>query len=572
MPNSKRENSPTVRRRAESSPLKEMLTHLHIENYALIDSLDISFPEGLVIITGETGAGKSILLGALSLVLGAKADVSVIGDHGESCVVEAEFDVEDDPLLSRLIEENDLERDGNHLTVRRTIAASGRSRGFVNDSPVPVGVLQELSSRLVDIHSQHDTRLLTDRRYALSALDAFAGNGPLLKPLSESWARLQALRKDLSDSEEKLRRLTGERDYIDSRFHQLESAKLREGELEELEAEQRQVANAEEIKSGLSAVQELFDPSDGRESLNASLKDSGKILSRLSSFIPSLGELSSRMDSARFELEDILSEVEKVSSRVEFSPERLTELEQRLSLLYSLMKKFGCSDIPSLIAERDSLGETLFDSSSLEERVEELRKALTAEEKVYADLSSKLHERRVEASGRFAEGVRELMRFLELESALFLVEIREAQMGPDGTDAVLFLFSSTGRAPLELSKCASGGELSRIMLGLKAMMARYADMPTLVFDEIDTGVSGSAADKMGSMICSMGEDMQVFAITHLPQVAAKGSAHYLVSKENSVSSIRRIEGEDRVREIARMLSGSTIGEAAVRNARELLDS
>ena len=480
--------------------------------------------------------------------------------------------MEEDPLLTRLIEENDLERDGRVLTVRRTVAASGRSRSFVNDSPVPVGVLQELSSRLVDIHSQHDTRLLSDRRYALSVLDAFAGSAPLLGPCAESWTRLQALRKELSAAEEKLFRLEGERDYLDSRFRQLEAAKLRDGELEELEQEQRRVANAEEIKSALAGVLELSDPSDGRTSLDGSLKDAVKSLSRLSSFIPSLGELASRIDSARLELDDVLSEVDRISGGIEFSPQRLSELEERLSLLYSLMKKFGCADIPSLIAERDSLSETLIDSSSLEERVGDLRKEVAAEEITYYSLSSKLHEKRVGASGRFAEGVRELMAGLELESATFLVEIREAQRGPEGADTVLFLFSSTGRNPLELSKCASGGELSRVMLSLKAMMARYADMPTLVFDEIDTGVSGSAADKMGSMICSMGSDMQVFAITHLPQVAAKGGAHYLVSKADSVSSIRRIEGEERVMEIARMLSGSTIGEAAVSNARELLDS
>jgi len=549
-----------------------MLTHLHIENYVLIDSLDIAFPEGLVIITGETGAGKSILLGALSLVLGAKADASVIGGHGETCVVEAEFDVEEDALLTRVIEENDLERDGKRLTVRRTVAASGRSRSFVNDSPVPVGVLQELSSRLVDIHSQHDTRLLTDRRYALSVLDAFAGNASVLKSCADSWSRLQNLKKELAAAEEKLRRLSEERDYLNSRFEQLDRAKLREGELEELEAEQRRVANAEEIKSGLSAVLELVNPSYDQASLDASLKDSGKTLSRLSSYIPALGELGARMDSARLELEDILSEVDRISSSVEFSPERLAEVEERLSLLYTLMKKFGCADVPGLIAERDRLSETLFDSSSLEDRVEELKKAVKAEEKVYAGIAEQLHKSRTEASGRFAEGVCGLMADLELASAVFLVDVRDAQPGPEGTDAVFFLFSSTGRNPIDLSKCASGGELSRIMLSLKAMMARYADMPTLIFDEIDTGVSGSAADRMGSMICSMGADMQVFAITHLPQVAAKGNAHYLVSKENSVSSIRRIEGEERVREIARMLSGSTIGEAAVRNARELLDS
>ena len=523
-----------------------MLSKLLVSNYVLIDSLEIGFPEGLVIITGETGAGKSILLGALSLVLGARADAGTVGPRGDTCVVEAEFDVEEDEALRAIAQEYDLDTDGGHLIIRRTVARSGRSRSFVNDQPVQVGALQALSARLVDIHSQHQTRLLTDRAFQLDILDHYAGDAALRDGVRASHARLLALRRERADAAEK-------------------------GELEALEAEQRQLANAEEIKTGLGTVGELFAPSDdGRMSLDALLKEAGRSLGRIARYVPAVEPLAQRIDSARLELEDIREEVEDLNASTELSEDRLTQVEDRLSLLYALMKKHGCSDIGGLISLRDTLSSALFEGDSLQDRLKDLDRDIAAEEAAYDGLARRLHEAREAAAPGFAAAIGDSLRSLELEKALFTVAIEPAAPGAAGADAVLFKFSSTGREPVDLARCASGGEISRIMLSLKAMMARYTDMPTMVFDEIDTGVSGSAADRMGAMIADMGADMQVFAITHLPQVAAKGGAHYLVTKEDGVSSIRRIEGETRVREIARMLSGARITDAAIGNARELL--
>ncbi|MBQ5984679.1 MAG: DNA repair protein RecN [Bacteroidales bacterium] len=548
-----------------------MLSALHVGNYVLIDSLDIRFPEGLIIISGQTGAGKSILLGALSLVMGAKADASLIGEHGESCVVEAEFDVEDKPELRNFLEENDIEPDGGHLILRRTIAPSGRSRAFVNDSPVPASLLQELSLGLIDIHSQHQTRLLSDKAFQLDILDHYAGNETLRKDTARSWNRLISLRKERETLVEKRRKAADEQDYNEAMFRQLDEARLRSGELGELEAEQEQLSHAEEIKQELTAVEGLLSPEDDRlVPVDVALKESVRHLSRLSRFIPSLGPLSARLESARLELDDIVSEVAQVNARTDVSEERLQAVEDRLSLLYGLMKRHRADSVEDLIAKRDSLSELLFDNSELDARIEAMDKEIKAEGKAYAALSDRLHASREAAAPAFAGAVLDSLRFLELEQAVFAAELSEAEPGAGGRDRITFLFSASGKNPVDVAKCASGGEMSRIMLSLKAMMARYTEMPTLVFDEIDTGVSGSAADKMGSMICAMGEDMQVFAITHLPQVAAKGKAHYLVTKEDSVTSIRLLDSEGRLMEVARMLSGSRITEAAIENARTLL--
>ena len=546
-----------------------MLRSLHVRNYVLIDSLEIDFPEGLVIITGQTGAGKSILLGALGLVLGGKADASLLGTHGDTCVVEAEFSVGDDPVLLTLLAENDLE-ETDTLTIRRTVNRSGRSRSFVNDEPVALPVLQALSERLIDIHSQHQTLRLADPSFRLSMLDHYAGNNGRAEACRNAWNVLQEGRKELSGVTERLDRLAAEKGYNEALFAKLDQAKLREGELEELEAEQKQLAHAEELKELLTYSEEILVPSDDRSPLTAQLKEAEKQLLKAARYIPALDPLVQRMESARLELEDISEEVEATSARVDVSPERLEQVEDRMSLLYDLMGKHGVQTIGELIAVRDRLSEVLFDSSALEERKTELQKAVAQAADAYGKAADTLREARQKAAKGFAAAIVDSLAFLELDRAVFQVELSEAPEGPTGRDAVRFLFSSTGKTPQDLAKVASGGELSRIMLSLKAMMARYTAMPTLFFDEIDTGVSGSAADKMGSLICRMGEDMQVFAITHLPQVAAKGKAHYLVTKENDVTAIRLLTQEERVQEIARLLSGTVITDAAVANAEALL--
>ena len=563
-----------------------MLKALHIKNYVLIDSLDIEFPAGLVIITGQTGAGKSILLGALSLVMGSRADSSVIGAAGDNCVVEAEFEVNDeDGSLRQYLDENEIDFDPvdgkGQLTIRRILNSNGRSRSFVNDSPAPLKVLSMLSSRLIDIHSQHETMLLRDKQFQMSMLDHFAGDSGLLQSCRTRWERLTGLKNDLDEVNVNLSRTNAEKDYNQARFERLDSAHLKDGELEELETEQKQLANAEEIKSSLYQVENYFSPSgddaqDDRMSIDSMLKDSSRILDKLSSYIPSASALSERIESARLELDDVLSEVSDLESGTEISDERLQEVEERLSLLYDLLKKYSCTQVSELIELRDRLSESLADTSVLEARKSALEKEIGEAEKDLADACSDLHDARAKAVPGFSENICNSIRSLELDRAVFDVVLEPGKPGPDGSDTILFRFSSTGKSPVDVAKCASGGEMSRIMLCLKAMMARYTNMPSMIFDEIDTGVSGSVADKMGSMICSMGDYMQVFAITHLPQVAAKGDAHYIVTKEfdgdRAISSIRKISVDDRVMEVARILSGSRVTPEAIANAKSLLES
>ena len=555
-----------------------MLARLQVRNYVLIDSLEIDFPEGLIIITGQTGAGKSILLGALSLVTGAKADASMVSDGADNCVVEAEFDAVDDSIRD-ILEENEAEWDEGHLIIRRVVNRSGRSRAFVNDSPVPVTVLQEISSRLIDIHSQHQTLLLSDRQFQLDILDHYAGNGRLRTECSAAWKEHAALKAELARLESQIARIASDRDYNEAQFRQLEAASLREGELSELEEEQKQLANAEEIKSGLCTVEELFtaaSSSGEAMSLDASLKESMKVLSKLGRYVPAASALADRIESCRLELDDILSEVSDINSRTDMSESRLEEVEARMSLIYGLLKKHACADESELIALRDRLSDELFDSTRLEEQAEDLRNQIKKASAALTAVADSLHEARAAAAPSFASSIAESVRNMELQYAVFETEVLDAPLSALGRDTVQFRFSATGKNPVDVARCASGGEMSRIMLSLKAMMARYTSMPTMIFDEIDTGVSGSVADKMGTMICGMGENMQVFAITHLPQVAAKGNAHYLVSKEidpdtsKAVSTITRLTKEDRILEVARMLSGSVLTDAAIENAKSLL--
>ena len=557
-----------------------MLTALQVRNYVLIDSLEIDFPEGLIIITGQTGAGKSILLGALSLVMGAKADASMVSEGADNCVVEAEFETAD-KTLQNVLEENEVEWEEGHITIRRVVNRSGRSRAFVNDCPVPVTLLQEISSALIDIHSQHQTLLLSDKSFQLDILDHYAGTMPQREQCASLWKTLGALKTELRTLEERIARQISEKEYNEAQYRQLEAAALREGELAELEDEQKQLANAEEIKTSLSAVEELFTAaSSGGEimSIDASLKEASKLLLKAGRYVPAVSELAERVDSCRHELDDILSDAVSINSGIDLSQSRLEEVENRMSLIYSLMQKHSCSDVSELIALRDSLSESLADTAILEEKREAVLRKIAEVETELNTVADSIHSARMAASGAFADAISVSIRDMELPYAIFDVELSKVPVSSTGCDAVVFKFSSTGRNAVDVAKCASGGEMSRIMLALKAMMARYANMPTMIFDEIDTGVSGSVADKMGSVICEMGSFMQVFAITHLPQVAAKGTAHYLVSKDidpqtsKAVSTIVRLSDSERVMEVARRLSGAVLTDAAIANAKSLLNS
>ena len=547
-----------------------MLYSLSVSNYILIGSLDTSFPEGLIIISGETGAGKSILLGALSLVLGAKADASMVGPEGETCVVEAEFGIT--PAVRKILKEADLPDEGDRLILRRTVAQSGRSRSFANDEPVTLPVLQDLARELVDIHSQHQTLRLGEERFRLDALDHWAKAMELREECGSVWMQVLDYRRKLAALKEREAHAVAEQEYNCARWERLNEAKLQAGELEALEAEQNELAHAEQIKETLCGVEEFLSPTSEESASPAHLlREASRLLDKAGAYIPSLKGLAERVTSARLEVEDIASEVAAVNSRTEASPERLQVVEERLSLLYSLLQKHGLQTVEELIAERDLLEGLVQDVTSLGEECARMQKELEGLEARHQELCASLDAKRKAAAGPFAQAIENVLHSLELDHAVFQVEVGPAPAGLLGANSVQFLFSSTGKAPADIAKAASGGELSRIMLSLKSVMARLTQMPTLVFDEIDTGVSGSAADKMGSLVCQMGADMQVFAITHLPQVAAKGNAHYLVSKTNDHTTVKCLDREGRVQELARMLSGATVTPAAIANAQALLN-
>lgn len=545
-----------------------MLQSLHIENYVLIDSLDISFPEGLIIITGQTGAGKSILLGALSLLTGAKADAGLISQDADSLVVEAEFRLPDaNPELRELLEESDVEFDGNSILIRRVVHKSGRARAFVNDSPVAAGVLSEMAAYLIDIHSQHQNLLLSKGNFQLSLLDHFAHCDALAEDCAQKWTVLKDSEKQLETAKARLLKATSEADFNRASLDRLVKARLVDGELEDLEEEQKSLANAGEIKSDLSQASELLD-------LGQQLRDAQRALDKVAQYIPAARELSSRLESSRIELEDISYEVDKRNSSLSVSEGRLEEVEDRISTLLGLMRKTGTQSVAEMIALRDSLEHEVTGLSDMEATVADLADSVGRADKDYRSAAEALHKKRLAAAPLLEAALQNNIRALELERAVFKVDVNDTNQSARGIDSCVFRFDSNGNTPAELSKCASGGEMSRIMLCIKEMMARYGNMPTMIFDEIDTGVSGSVAHKMGKLICDMGSRMQVFAITHLPQVAAKGDAHYVVQKSlvngRTVSSLRQLGADERLNELARLLSGENITPEALANARALL--
>ena len=548
-----------------------MLRKLIIENYALIDHLDISFPDGLIIITGETGAGKSILLGALSLLLGAKADSSAINDRERNCVVEGEFDIS-----GLNIELGEIPSMGSSLIFRRVIAPSGRSRSFINDEPVSVNILSALSSHLVDIHAQHNHLLLSDENYQLSILDYFAADTPLLAEYKRLYEEHCRLIKELAEICRRSERLKEEVEYKQYQLEKIEQAAITDdNELEELRIEYNRLSNAEQIAENLCSALDCLK--NRPNSIVQNLKESAQFLRKCFTFVPDLQEIERRMESCRVECKDIEEELEKRLEASAASPEDLAKVEQRIDIIEGLLKRYNLSSVSELTDFKEQLKG---DIAEVEESEEKIAAIQARKEEAEAELEKRAQElsnRRKKAAPGLAEAVLEKLRPLGMARARFEIKTERAErLTPYGADRVIFLFcANAGNTMQPLSKVASGGELSRIMLCLKDIMAHYTGMATMVFDEIDTGVSGSIADKMGELIGEMGENMQVFAITHLPQIAVKGKSHLLVYKEveegRSVTKIKRLEGRDRVMEIARMLSGSVLSEAAIRNAEFLLE-
>ena len=550
-----------------------MLKSLFIQNFVLIDSLDICFNPGFSVITGETGAGKSIILGALSLVLGQRADGKSIKQGADKCVIEAIFDVSKYQLEPFFLG-NDLEYDPESCILRRELYASGKSRAFVNDSPVPLAILKELGTKLIDIHSQHQNLLLGDNRFQLRVVDVMAENEILLILYKKEYTRYQGLRKALSALKERAAQSKQEEDYVRFQLEQLEEANLQPAEQEELEQEQETLSHAEEIKSSLYRVSSCLDGEE--QGVVSLLKESLTAMDALERYFPRAKEIVERLRTAYIDLNDLASEMEGLMEDVEFNPDRLAWVNERLDTLYALQQKHRVSSMEELIALRDQFRAQLADMDSFDEQIASLEKQVQDAYKELLQQAAVLSEQRKIASVAFAKQLVEMVAPLGMPHTRFQVEVvPRKEPESDGMDEICFLFSANKSMALQpVAQTASGGEISRLMLCIKAMIAGFTALPTIIFDEVDTGVSGDIADKMGHIMQDLGSKMQVFAITHLPQIAAQGEAHYFVYKEDvkdrTLTRIRPLDKAERVREVARMLSGSALTEASLANAKDLL--
>ena len=550
-----------------------MLKSLFIQNFVLIDNLDIRFDRGFSVITGETGAGKSIILGALSLVLGQRADGKSIKQGADKCVIEAVFDVSKYQLESFFLG-NDLEYDSESCILRRELYASGKSRAFVNDSPVSLAILKELGTKLIDIHSQHQNLLLGDNRFQLRVVDVMAENEILLILYKKEYTRYQGLRKELAALKERAAQSKQEEDYVRFQLEQLEEANLQPAEQEELEQEQETLSHAEEIKSSLYRASSCLDGEE--QGVVSLLKESLTAMDALERYFPRAKEIVERLRTAYIDLNDLASEMEGLMEDVEFNPDRLAWVNERLDTLYALQQKHRVASMEELIALRDQFRAQLADMDSFDEQIASLEKQVQDAYKELLQQAAVLSEQRKIASVAFAKQLVEMVAPLGMPHTRFQVEVvPRKDPESDGMDEIRFLFSANKSMALQpVAQTASGGEISRLMLCIKAMIAGFTALPTIIFDEVDTGVSGDIADKMGHIMQDLGSKMQVFAITHLPQIAAQGEAHYFVYKEDvkdrTLTRIRPLDKAERVREVARMLSGSALTEASLANAKDLL--
>lgn len=550
-----------------------MLISLQIENYALIDHLEFNPVKGLTVITGETGAGKSIIMGALSLILGQRADAKAVRTGSTKCVIEATFDISAYHLES-FFSENDIEYDASATIIRREIYATGKSRAFVNDVPVQLATLKSLGDFLIDIHSQHQNLLIGKDTFQQEALDTLAGNNSQLTAYRAKYSQLIALRKRIAEMKEEAAQNAKDADYIRFQFTKLDEANLQDGEQEELEEEQELLSHAEEIKGGLSQIGDCLD-GEG-ESVVSMLKQMCDKANSLTSVYPQLSEIAERLNSDYIDIKDIAEEVIDKADSVNFDPERFEWVEERLSTLYSLQKKHGCENVAQLIALRDQLGEKMLHIDNSDDEIAELEateKKLTAETKKLADA---LTETRKKAAASFEKELTAKVAYLGMPNVRFKVEISLLKnFSSTGQDEIRFMFSANKNQPLKpAGEVASGGEISRLMLSIKSLIASAKTLPTIIFDEIDTGVSGDIADRMGEVMKSMSGHLQVITITHLPQVAGKGDGHFKVYKQDSESDttthIVQLSTDERINEIARMLSGSKITEEAINNAKTLI--
>ncbi len=552
-----------------------MLTKLFVKNYALIEELDIDFGNGLTIITGETGAGKSILLGALSLILGSRADTSVLLNKTDKCVVEGTFNI-DGYGLDGFFEK--FEIDYSAITIiRREINPAGKSRAFINDTPVNLSQLSEIGDKLIDIHSQHQTLMLNESQFQLSVLDSFTETVKPREEYSKLFKKYKTDKKEYDGLKENHEKNRADFEYYSFQIEQLENAKLVAGELEELEKEQEVLNHAEEIKSGLTNAADLFYSDDSPSILNM-LKELKGCLSKIAGYLDKGDELLGRTESVYIELDDIASEIAKIAEATEANPERLLIIGERIDLLYTLMQKHRVNDIDELLSKKVEIRNIVDRLVTSDDRIIELESAIAKQIVELEQLAANISKSRRDVLPEVEHKVTELLRNLGMANARFHIELTDtSDFTPTGKNRAEFMFSANKQIePENLAKIASGGELSRVMLSLKSFLSKNSGLPTIIFDEIDSGVSGEVANKVGVILNEMGRFMQVINITHLPQVAARGNIHYHVYKDDSdeatVTRIKLLTNEERIVEIARLLSGSEITQAALTNAKELLSN
>ena len=551
-----------------------MLRQLYIRNFTLIDELDITFKPGFSVITGETGAGKSIILGAIGQILGNRADARMVKAGCDKCVIEAHFDLSNYDMES-FFDDNDIDYEPEDCIIRRELKANGKSRAFINDTPVALTTARELGQQLVDIHSQHQNLLLQKEDFQLNVVDIIAHNSQLLndyRTLFDGYAKAKAA---LREKEEECEKDRANEDFLRFQADELVTAKLIDGEQEELEQELETLSHAEDIKGALFDADNLLSGDD--RCITQSCKTMLSRLSDIGDVYPAIRQVTERIDSAYIELKDIARDISNLAESIDFDPARLTMANERLDTIYTLQKKHHVESVAELIAIRDNLTARLNDITNSEDMLEDMRRQVEDMHRKATEAAARLTESRQEAARRVTEQLLAQMTSLGMPNARFEIKFETKELAADGADRISYMFSANKNVPLEpIAQVASGGEVARVMLSLKAMISGAVKLPTIIFDEIDTGVSGRVAEMMAQIMRQMGRaDRQVISITHLPQIAALGTTHYKVEKtdtdDTTISRMRMLGHDERITEIAQMLSGSNISDAAIENAKSLLE-
>ena len=550
-----------------------MLKHLYIKNFTLIDELDISLYEGFSVITGETGAGKSIILGAIALLLGQRADSKTIKQGAEKCVIEAHFDLSRYNMQA-FFDENDIEYDADDCIIRRELTAAGKSRAFINDTPVALSMLKELGDQLMDVHSQHQNLLLNKQDFQLEVVDIIADDAAQLAKYQQTYTAYQAAEKELAELQAAIERNRENRDFLQFQYEELENAHLVEGEQGELEQRRDTMARAEDSKSALYTTDNAL--SADQNGVIEQLRSSLSALRSIEAVYPEVGDLIQRIDSSYIDLKDVAHEISSLLESVDFDPAELDQVNNRLDRIYELEKKYHVDAIEALIEKREMLHQQLQAIENGDESLDEVKARVSQLEAQARKEAEALTKLRTKAAKKIEDEMQKRLVPLGMPHVRFSIQLTTIELGVNGCDRVSFLFSANTSTPLQpVSQVASGGEIARVMLSLKAMISGAVKLPTIIFDEIDTGVSGKTAEMMAQIMKEMGgHGRQVISITHLPQIAALGSVHYKVEKNETAngttSKMRQLDADERIREIAQMLSGSDVSEAAIQNAKALL--